>query len=116
MDKFDNIYFTEEQLPMFIELLKITKKTSETKEETYIKIYDVFSLIGRNSSPNDKGISKKEIQEQLNISRKVCDDVISILQGTTLIQCVDNVAREQPWKITNRGIQIAKYIKIKEVF
>lgn len=93
---------------MFAEILDITKKTYIKDEEKYIKVLDVFSIIGKNSGSKN-GITKKEIQENLNISRKICDDIISILQGATLIASED-IAREQPWRLTSRGFQLAKYI------
>lgn len=107
--QFENVLFTEEQLPLFNNLLEIVRKTKDDDTEDYISIFDVLKLIGENSKNGKRGISKKEIQEQLMISRKVCDDIISILQGATLIQYDDTTTREQPWTVTRRGKQLAKY-------
>lgn len=107
--QFENVLFTEEQLPLFNNLLEIVRKTKDDDTEDYISIFDVLKLIGENSKNGKRGISKKEIQEQLMISRKVCDDIISILQGATLIQYDDTTTREQPWTVTIRGRQLAKY-------
>lgn len=111
MEKYNMVNFSNEQLPMFFELLQITKKTYDNEEEKYIKVADVFNIIGKHSTSSDKkGITKKDIQEDLKISRKICDDIISILQGTTMITSED-LAREQPYKLTSRGYQLAKFIK-----
>ncbi|MCG8540091.1 MAG: hypothetical protein MJA82_09150 [Clostridia bacterium] len=109
LNRYENVLFNKEQLPLFYELLEITKINKKEKE---IKILEVFKLIIKNSAPNKRGITKKEIQLQLNISRKICDDIISILQGMTIINH-DSITNEQPWTATKRGLQMAKFYKEK---
>jgi transcription initiation factor IIE alpha subunit len=114
LKQYENVRFTSEQVSLFYNLLEIEKRsTSKTKGDKYVKVFEVFRIIVHNSKPGDRGITKAEIQDKLGISRKICDDIIALLEGATLIQYNDDSSREQPWTSTIRGLQLADYYKRK---
>lgn len=108
---YEDVLYTEEQLPLFYALLKIKK---ETKVKMDIEVLEVFKNIFNNTpnalKPDLKGITKETLKEELSISRKICDDIISILVGAALIQ-YEEAHRDILWTCTKRGRQLAKYIK-----
>jgi hypothetical protein len=108
-NKYEDIEFEKSQLPLFIEVLKTEKLTSES-ENNKIRVFDVFQMIVCNTPPNGAGTTKKQIQEELGLSRKVCDDLICILYGATLIHCGNGTKRDIPWIATVRGLQLAAYL------
>lgn len=111
LQPFENILFTSEQLPLFYSLLRTER---EDLNKNKILLLDVFKLIFNHTMTNQEspGLTKDSIRESLNLSRKVCDDLMSMLEGSTLIQYTDP-HRFIYWTSTSRALQLARYIKDK---
>jgi len=110
---FDGILFTPDQLPLFKSILDIEK---QDKNKNNLKVLEVFKVIfnesPKTSNPSAPGVTKEYLYEKLNASRKVMDDIISLLQGATLIQYRDD-HRYIYWTCTPRGVQMANYLRGK---
>ena len=108
LQSFEKVLFSEEQLPLYNSLLRTEREDLDKKK---ITLRDVFKLIFNysNKNPDMPGLTKDYIRENLNLSRKVCDDLISMLEGATLIQYTDP-HRYIYWTSTPRAMQLALYI------
>lgn len=108
LQPFEEILFSDEQLPLFYSLLRTEREDLEDKK---ITLLEVFKFIFNNTqkNPDSPGLTKEMIRESLNLSRKVCDDLVSMLEGATLIQYTDP-HRFIYWTSTSRALQLAIYI------
>lgn len=119
--KYQNVILNDNQIKMIAE--NICKP----------EIIEVLKLIKKNTqhikNPNGYGITKKEIQNKvmvksstlnkqngkykeatIKMTRHMCDNIISILSGATLIYFDDSHGRGKRYHLTIRGAMVYKYL------
>jgi hypothetical protein len=120
-DRFHEVQFNEKQIVMIAENIK-------SKEE----VIKVLQVIKKNTkhpkNPSAMGITKDEIQDTIkvrskkldkkkgkfvnaiiNMTRPMCDNIISFLSGATLIYC-EGQGRGQYYHLTSRGTYVYAYM------
>lgn len=120
-DRFHEVQFNDKQIVMIAENIK-------SKEEV-IKVLQVIKENTRHpKNLSAMGITKDEIQEVIkvrskkldkkknkfvnaiiNMTRPMCDNIISFLSGATLIYC-EGQGRGQYYHLTSRGTYVYAYL------
>lgn len=123
-ERYKDLLFDDQQIEMIADMI--------IDKDTVIKVLNVIKEHSpTKSEPDAHGITKKNIMESLrvhtkikdhtnncfvdgtnNLSRNMCDNIISFLTGATLIYYKEN-HREDLYQLTYRGYQIIKLLKKK---
>lgn len=114
---YEHLQFEPQYLQLYLDILS-TNKISY-KVLTHILANNFTTGITKNQLEkkivikSSKKVNNRFVPSEINMSRKMCDDIINFLLGTTLIyhkKREEGNKKEVPYFLTSRGIQICEQL------
>lgn len=105
-EKYKDVTFTKQQVEMFADIIN--------SDSLFRKALATITKNTPSKGNEDKiGVTKKEIGDQIGVTRPTCDKVINLLVGCSVVYYEetgtgDSGGRPKYFKLTSRGVSVVK--------